>query len=358
MPPVVLVVTTVHPPDDPRIRDRTAGVLARCLPVRYATAEPGPRDGSDVDWVPLRGGRARRWLEALREMVRRDVGVVSVHDPELVPAALVARAVGRKVVLDVHEDVPAQIRHKDWVPRPLRGPLAALAVAVLRLAEATCTVTLAEDNYQPLFRRTHAVFPNHPLAESLPRLPVGVGGSVVYVGDVTEARGADVAVRAVAGVPGRPPIDMIGRCREPFRSQLQALARTLDVDLSLPGFLPHPEAMRRVAGGAVGVSPLMGLPNHRDSLPSKVIEYLALGLPVVASDLPGTRAVVGSLPGAVLVPPGDVAAWTRAIARALTDPDLRRRARDGAADVRRDFTWASEDLQRLYATLLEGSTRG
>ena len=54
--------------------------------------------------------------------------VVSVHDPELIPAALIARLLRRRVaVVDVHEHVPGQVLHKDWVWRPLRRPVAWLA---------------------------------------------------------------------------------------------------------------------------------------------------------------------------------------------------------------------------------------
>ena len=349
---VVLVVTTVHPADDPRVRQRTVGVLAPTMPVRYAAQEPAPAVVEGFEWAPLRGGRPVRAVAALREMLRRDVSVVSIHDPELIPLALAARMVGKQVVLDVHEDVPAQMRHKDWLPGPLAPAVAACAAVMLRVAERAFTITLAEDNYQHLFRRSHAVFPNHLLADDLPPPGPNADGPVVYVGDITEARGAGIVVRAVAALPAPRPVELVGRCREPFRTQLVDLARSLGVDLNLPGFLPHPQAMARAAAGAVGVSPLLGLPNHLHSLPTKVIEYLALGLPVVASDLPGTRRAVDGLPGVCLVPPGDVDAWTAALHRAISDSGWRAQALENASDVRRRFTWASGDLRRLFTGLL------
>ena len=352
---VVLVLTTVHPADDPRIRQRTVGVLGESMPVRYATRVPGPTDRTGFEWQALPGSRMVRALRALREVLRGDVQVVSVHDPELIPVALVARVAGRRVVIDVHEDLPAQIRHKDWVPRWLRAPIAVLALWALRLAERVCVITLAEENYAHLFSRRHPIFPNYPLVSELPQPEVAADGPVVYVGDISPARGAKTLIHAVAGMPDpRPAVMMIGRCREPFRSELLALAHRLDVELQLEGFVVHQRAMALAATGSVGVSPLVGLPNHRDSLPSKIIEYLALGVPVVASDLPGTRRVAGCLPGVQLVAPGDVPAWTRALEAATTDPVWRTSAREGAGQVRVRYTWPSAEVKALYSALFRG----
>lgn len=354
----VLVLTTVHPPDDPRVRHRTVGVLAAEFAVRYATRLPGPRSRDGFDWVGLPGTRVVRLLRGLREALRPDVAVVSVHDPELIGVALVARLTGRRAVIDVHENVPAQIRDKQWVPALLRRPVAAAAGALLRVAERWCTVTLAEENYADLFRRRHPVFVNHPIAEDLPDpRPLGEP-RVVYVGDITTARGAELLVRAVGGLHPRPRLELIGRCREPLRSRLMALADQAEVDLELPGYLDHQAAMQRVAGAGVGVSPLLGAPNHRESLPSKVIEYLALGVPVVASDLPGTRRVVAGLPGVRLVEPGDLDQWSRVIGQVLDDRAERQAAQRAVARVRRERTWASAELRTLYRRELEAATGG
>ncbi len=85
-----LLVTSVHRADDPRIRERTLPSLASAFEVRFATRHPPPSSDNDHEWVELKGGRARRGWAAFRQMMCRDVDVVSLHDPELIPAALVA----------------------------------------------------------------------------------------------------------------------------------------------------------------------------------------------------------------------------------------------------------------------------
>jgi len=343
-----LVVTSVHRADDPRIRERTLGSLAGAFEVRYATRAPAPSIGGDHEWVELRGGRMRRWWGALRQMCRGDLSVVSVHDPELIPAALLARLLRRvPVVIDVHEDVPAQIRHKQWIPRPLRPAAAWAAGRALRLAERFGTVTLAEPNYRHLFRRDHPVFPNYPAAGSLPPLAADAG-YLVYVGDVTEERGALDMLEVAAVLGEKRPLRLIGRCAADLAAVLQRLAAERGVSLEIEGPLPHRQAMEIAAGASAGLSLLHDLPNYRDSLPTKVIEYLEMGLPVVAADLPGTRQAVVGREAVFLVSPGDPTAAAPAVERTLAGGEARRVATAQAEALREALVWPDEAVRRLY----------
>jgi glycosyltransferase involved in cell wall biosynthesis len=280
-------------------------------------------------------------------MLRRDVNVVSVHDPELIPAALLVRLVRRvPVVVDVHEDVPAQIRHKAWVPAPLRPPSAWLAHRFLRMAERWCVVTLAEPGYGHLFRAEHPAFVNYPAAGSLPE-PRGDEGYAVYVGDVTVPRGAFSMVDAVAEMRSPLPLRVIGRVPDDLARQMMDRAAAGGVDLLLAGPLPHRAAMEIVAGASVGLSLLSDLPNYRWSMPTKVIEYLAMGVPVVASDLPGTRDAVRGMEAVVLVPPGDTHAAAAGISRA---GPARAAAAAQAAQIRECCVWPTDEVLAFYRT--------
>ncbi|MFH1329392.1 MAG: glycosyltransferase family 4 protein [Actinomycetota bacterium] len=348
-----LVVTSVHRADDPRIRERTVRSLAAAFEVRYATRAPGPAAGGDHEWVELAGGRLRRWWGALRQMCRGDLALVSVHDPELIPAALLARLLRRApVVVDVHEDVPAQVRHRQWVPRLLRPGAAWAAARALRLAERFGTITLAEAGYRHLFRRDHPVFPNYPAAGSLP--PVAPdAGFLVYVGDITVERGAFDMVEAAGAMKERRPLHLVGRCREDLAERLRRRARELRVSLEILGPLPHHQAMEVAAGASAGLSLLHALPNYVGSMPTKVVEYLAMGLPVVASDLPGTREALAGRAAVEVVPPCDPIAAAAAVGRLLAEE-----AREGAAlqapVLRRTLVWPDETVRRVYLAAARG----
>ena len=124
--------------------------------------------------------------------------------------------------------------------------------------------------------------------------------------------------------------------------------------VTFTGRLPHPQALKRMQQASVGVSPLRAEPNYVHSLPTKVLEYLAMGLAVVATDLPGTRSVVDGLDGVVLADPGSVESLREAITEALTS-ELAAAASGQAMAIRQQFSWPEEEVVRFYESL--GGTR-
>lgn len=341
----LLVVTTVHHPDDNRIREKTIRSLESDFEITYAAREPGPSDASGLRWLPLRGGRVRRNLTAWRVAVFGNHDVVSLHDPELLPIGIVLGWIGRNVVFDVHEDIPAQIATKEWVARPLRRPLASLVTILLRLAERRVTLTLAEGSYGRVLRREHPVLANYPDVGDLPRAS-GAGAGAIYVGDVTEARGVLDAVVAcgAAGIP----LKVVGPCSDPIRRSIEETAARCSTELVLTGRLPHAEAMQHVAASAVALSPLRDIPNYRHSIPTKILEYLAVGVPVAASDLPATRELVRGLEAVELHRPGNADDLTAAVRR-LEAPGVVELARRQSDLVRARYRWPAEELRRVYS---------
>lgn len=349
MKPRVLVLTTVHWPDDTRIRQRLIGTLSSAFEVVYAAKTPGPSDVTGLDYVGLEGGRLTRNLRAIRLALSGRWDILVIHDPELVACAILARLFRRRpVVFDVHEDVPASAYTRSWVPKPARHPLAVLMRGVLRLAEGLLSITLAEHGYQRLFSKPHPVFANYPNTTGYPEADADHEAPVVYVGDVTIERGADLAVAACSdlGVALR----LVGRVRSEAERRLRSQS-TLGDDLRLEGLVPNPDALQLIAGSSVGLAPLRDLPNYRDSQPTKILEYLAVGIPVVASDLPGTRELVAGLDAVFLFEPGKADALAEAIAEARTS-DVYRRAKEQSASIRTRFRWPSEDVVQFYLSLL------
>ncbi|HEX9631364.1 MAG TPA: glycosyltransferase, partial [Gemmatimonadales bacterium] len=103
---------------------------------------------------------------------------------------------------------------------------------------------------------------------------------------------------------------------------------------------------------------VLALPSYREGVPKVLIEAAAMGLPIVASDIPGCRQVIRSDDTGLLVPPADARALADALMGVRTNPDQARRraeaARRDAVD-RFDDAGPVERIQAVYRELLPGS---
>jgi glycosyltransferase involved in cell wall biosynthesis len=105
----------------------------------------------------------------------------------------------------------------------------------------------------------------------------------------------------------------------------------------------------------VGLVVLHPHPAYLTSHPTKLFEYMAAGIPVVASDFPLWRSIVENSDCGLLVDPFDPAAIAAAIERLITNPDeARRMGMRGRSAVERHFNWEMEEqsLLSFYASLL------
>jgi phosphatidylinositol alpha-mannosyltransferase len=118
--------------------------------------------------------------------------------------------------------------------------------------------------------------------------------------------------------------------------------------------VPHERLPQYYATADLFCSPARG----SESFGLVLLEAMALGVPVVASDIPGYRCVVSHGAEGLLTPPRDPAALADALEALIQDPA--RRGRMGAAGVRTAarFGWdrVARDLERIYASVL--GTRG
>jgi glycosyltransferase involved in cell wall biosynthesis len=338
---IIGVLSVVHHTDDVRIREKLIPTLSRDFEVEYHSRTPGPSVVEGFAWHPIRGPRIVRNLSLAARLWTRPFDVAVLVDPETFLAGIIASR-RTKVVFDIHENLPAQILTKRL---PLNKLVARLARVVLKAAERAGRITLAEPGYSDLFSGDHPVFENYPCWDSLPS-PGDSDGSVVYIGDITEQRGA-LDLAEAAGAAGLDLV-MVGRCSPDLAVAIEQSVTSGGGTVEMTGRLPWHEAMERLATAAVAVSPLRDTPNYHNSLPTKVLEYLGMGVPVVATDLPGTAHVLRGRPGVWLVPAGDVAALRNAILDADNEAS-REAARAAAETIRSEYEWPTERVRLFYA---------
>lgn len=329
-----LIVTVVHHPDDSRIRYREINALldagwnvTYAAPFTgYGLAADGPGHAAleHVD-VPRASGKRRvgalRGARRVLKKLGRDHDVVLLHDPELL-AALPGLKLNN-VVWDVHEDTAAAVTLKPWLPKWLRPFVGWTFQRIEHVAENRLNLILAEYAYQDRFRDDHLVVPN---VTTVPDdVPLPDEPRVVYAGSITRARGAEDMVKAArviaANTGGGVRVEIYGKAPPDLSSVLTKAVD--DGVLEWKGFVPNDQVMDRIEGAIAGFSLLHDEQNYRVSLPTKVTDYIAHGIPVVTTPLPYARDVVEEGKCGIVVPFDDPHAAANAVLDLWDDPDQR-----------------------------------
>ncbi len=365
--PRLLVVTVVHRPDDARILHRQIALLsAEGYRITYAAPWRAsgvvPPEGLATRDLPRASGRDRlAALLAARDLLREEAAghdLVLLHDPELLIALRLA-GVSRvpPVVWDVHEDTAVALGDREWVPSPLRRLLAWAVRRLERWAERNVHLILAEDGYRARFRRTHPVVRNHPWASQRPDPTLAVTPDepprVVYLGRISRGRGIDTVLELGRALGDTARVELIGPVDRGLEVELEAAVA--EGIVGWRGFIPNDRLAEVLAGASIGLSLLSDDPNYRVSMPTKVVEYLAHGVPVVATPLAAVTALLEEEGGGLLVPFGDIDATVLAVRRILGEPGLHARLSEEGRVAAARRTWEVEG-GRLASTLRTWAT--
>ncbi len=360
--PHVTILSSVHLALDNRVFYRQARTLQRA---GYDVTLIAVHDRDEVkDGVTIRGlDRVPRWKRPLlwRRLLslarETDADLYQIHDPELLLITpWLRRLTGRPTIYDSHELYPEFVAVKDYLPRWLRGPLSRLTGYLEpRLASRESGLLFADDaiarSFDPIERPKATLF-NYPergfvtLASEQTAELDRSSPIVLYLGGMERNRGTAEMVAAFAIVHDRIPdarLLLVGHFMPPeleAEVRRDALDRGLANAVTITGRVPFEQIGFYLRQAAVGWVPWQAYPKNQHNIPTKLFEYMAYGLPVVASDLASTQPFVRDGESGFLVPPADVAAHAAALITLLKSPaTAHSMGRAGQQLVRQQFNW-------------------
>lgn len=372
----VCLLTNVHHPLDQRIFYKQALSLARAGH-RVVVVGPGPAilagccEGVEIRTVPLPDSSWARLCNLGRVLLAgwgARAQIYHLHDPELLPVGLLLRLLGKEVFYDVHEHFPQVALVRSWVPRWLRRPLAALVDRAERFSARWLSgVVGVVEEQGPRFRhRPFAAIKNFPRLEWFPPAngQARTGPELIHVGSLSEDRGAFFLLE-IMHLLGQthPQVRLLtlgpfhtAHTEKVFRERLRAYGLDGRVECRTTA-VPYRDLGSLIRTSRIGLIPGQVSPKNLTSfVPTKLFEYLACGLPVVASALPSIRGFYTAADWGILVAPADPAAHSRAIANLLDHPEeARAKGARGRMVVETRFNWAQEEQKLLaFYAHLEG----
>jgi glycosyltransferase involved in cell wall biosynthesis len=361
----VLHVSSAHRVSDGRIARKEAAALSAAgydvtvLGLERASGTILPEGPRFVEYdVP--SSRVRRFLIRLPWVaaycLKHRFDVYHLHDPDLILLGFILKIYRRQVIYDVHEAYPMVILDRQWIPRFLRAPLSRL----WRVAESAFvrSVDLTVAAHEPVERQFGGgrviTVHNYPIVrEFAPAENLAMGqrpNRVIYHGDLTAQRGLFTMTAAVAQVD--PELSAELRLGGTLAPELQQdLAQRADMRrIQYLGWLDKDRLAEELSQARAGLVLLHPTNNYKIIRPNKLYEYMAAGLPVIASDFPHWREVVEAVDCGLLVDPLDPSAIAQAINYLLTHPvEAEAMGRRGRDAVMAHYNWASEG-QRLVAS--------
>jgi glycosyltransferase involved in cell wall biosynthesis len=293
----------------------------------------------------------------LKKAFETDAEIFHLHDPELLRISGSLLKHGKKVIYDAHEDLPRQILSKHWIPRFLRKSVSKWVERfenkkAARVSAVITATAFIRDRFLKINPRTIDVnnFPDvsifsHPVDNNS-------ADGVCYVGGLSVERGISELVSATE----------IANCKlhlagnfipEDFKAKAEAIKGWENVKFY--GVIEKKQIIEIFSKSYAGVVPLHPLENYKDALPVKMFEYMAAGLPVIASDFPLWKKILEENECGITVNPLSPDAIAKAIQYFGSHPsEAKRMGLNGRKAVETKFNWAIEKqkLFHLYNQLL------
>ena len=355
---IVMLANAGHKPLDTRIFHKEALSLTAAgfhVTLIIPHSESFSRDGVDVKAVPLPRKGWEQLLTCPYRIFRRALqeprsAVFHLHDSELLFIGLVLACSGRRVIYDAHEDTPLQISYQHWIPGWIK-PVYGLFYRVLEKLAGWCfeSIIVAEPVIARYFPASKVVLiRNFPRVASF-REEVDYArrqSSLLYVGLLSQPRGVEEMLEGFRLASDRVKIDFILGGKFAPASLEQQLLGKYHVDYR--SWLPYEEMIRFLYQASIGIIVPHPIERYKTNYPVKLFEYMAAGLPVIASAEGESASFVREADCGVLVDPRVPQQIADAIVRLTQDKEeaaaMGRRGRNLILDK---YNWETEEKKLI-----------
>jgi len=348
-------MTSAHPSNDTRLLIKECPTLAKAGYETYLVAKGKSYEQNGVHVVGLGNPPKSRFFrmftfakKVYQKALELNCDVYHMHDPELLPYGIKLKKKGKIVIFDCHEDVAGTILDKLWIPKLFRKLVSTLYRYYEKYAAKKLdAIVVATPHIATLFRdiaSNVAVVNNYPELSDIAYQSTPFserGRNIGYAGGLDACRGKDFLLEAIKGMD--VTLTLAGE------HHIHNFENVVCI-----GKANRHQVNELYANSRLGVVLYLPAANHYDAQPMKLFEYMAAGLPVVASNFPHWKMLVEDNQCGLCVSPTEVNEIKKAISYFLDNPDLAQKmGQNGRRAVLEKYSWDTQAqvLLALYANL-------
>lgn len=369
-PAKVCHISSVHFALDTRLFYRFCQSLSQHYQVTLIAVHPKKEIRNGITIIPFHRFKNKvfrvsfTWLIMFIKALRVRAELYQLHDPELIPCGLLLRLVGKKVILDIHENVAEDIFDKPWIKNKK------LLFNFFRLFESLAVkyfyVFLAEESYEKRYKQLGAKYEivlNYFDPKFFePFIHTHRTGSmrIFYIGILLKSRGILEIAEAIYILKQRNitiHFDVVGELYSGLDVEIDSLPFIHEIksQLHFHGRLSLEDGYEISKQAAIGMCIIHPMKNSVGSYPTKMFEYMAIGLPQVTSAFPLYQSVVETHHCGYCVNPLDPIAIADAIEKIFILPELANKMSIAGLTASKSYTWDTQFRKALavYQNLLK-----
>ena len=359
-------ISSVHPDNDVRILHKQCVSLAEAgynTSLVLTNVKERLFNGVNIVSVSAQtGSRIRRMTEtvnkALKKALEIDADIYHLHDPELLRIAPNLKRANKKVIYDVHEDLPRQLMSKKYINPGVKKILSYIIEkyedkASSKLDYIITSTPHIRDRFLKFHPKTIDIN-NFPIIEELVLdydYENKLEDNICYVGGLTSERGIKELTIALGLTEAK--LLLAGKFTENgLKQKLSALDSWSQVEEL--GYINREEVKEVYKRSKLGLVTLHPIKNYLDSLAVKMFEYMAAGIPVIASNFPLWKSIIEKNNVGLCVDPMSPESIAEAITFLLKNKDkAREMGENGKRLVLEKYNWSIEKnkLLSIYNSL-------
>lgn len=352
-------LSNVHPLNDNRIFYKECQSLAEAgydVSVIIVHDKDETINGVKVIGLAKAANRFQRFFistfKLLRYALEQKARIYHFHDPELIPVGIVLKLFGKKVICDVHENLPQQVLNKNWLgPMWLRRTVSLGVIAAEKLCKLVFdTIIVARPDIAKHWGPSKVTIVMNSaslgMIDSTPQADVEKEKPVViYAGGLTRIRGIKELIEAMEIVGDKAELWLLGSWHdEGFHIECKEMTGWRYVEYL--GYRTVEEVFELMKKSDIGIITFLPGPNHLTTIPTKPFEYMACRLPVIMSDFEYWHTIFGD--AVTYVDPASPEEIAEKIVLLLEDNDLASQlVAAGRKLVEEGYSWEVEQEKLL-----------